>query len=318
MNETVIPAPQLAILAGLKLHEAAWLQIPSPDGGRTDLSEGVIWNRHRKTFIAVEIAEGRVREFSADAKTNRIFALGDNRRIGAALLIRGGGGKRLFILSDAGSFILDLESGEFNQTRRDFPIDLSLGGIGRPNDAAVNQDGVAFVSTISNNGKLPCGQILRYDGANNLISEVQGGMRIPNGLCFNEDTLYWVDSAIGIMYRRRISGKFYSANEIHCDSTALLKYPDAVYDGSTVLGDCRVVAAAWGIGHLLIHGTDGALQGRIETPVSRPTCVAFGGDQLDTVAITSERDKNSPESGGIFVAKIEGLTGRPENEMALR
>ena len=62
---------------------------------------------------------------------------------------------------------------------------------------------------------------------------------------------------------------------------------------------------------------------RIALPVSRPTCPAFGGPQLDVLYLTSARGgldkdqlRDEPQAGGVFSAN-PGCRGLPESRFVL-
>ena len=60
---------------------------------------------------------------------------------------------------------------------------------------------------------------------------------------------------------------------------------------------------------------DGNIDRRIALPVAKPSMVAFGGDRLDIIYVTSIRPKadleNQPQAGSLFAVQA-GATGLPE------
>jgi sugar lactone lactonase YvrE len=67
------------------------------------------------------------------------------------------------------------------------------------------------------------------------------------------------------------------------------------------------------------YAPDGTMSGRVELPVSQPTCVAFGGDALDLLFITSAREgldaatlSTQPQAGDVFIFKTD-VAGCPES-----
>jgi L-arabinonolactonase len=89
-------------------------------------------------------------------------------------------------------------------------------------------------------------------------------------------------------------------------------------DGSTVDRDGGLWNAQWGGARVLRYGPDGVETARVTVPTVQPSCVAFGGAQLDTLYITSARvdlDEaalaNDANAGGVFVA-VPGQHGLPE------
>ena len=62
---------------------------------------------------------------------------------------------------------------------------------------------------------------------------------------------------------------------------------------------------------MLRYAPDGSVSGGVELPVSQPTCVAFGGDDLDILFITSARENlqpdalaREPQAGHVFAYQV--------------
>src|SRR5207237_10937389 len=81
-----------------------------------------------------------------------------------------------------------------------------------------------------------------------------------------------------------------------------------VPDGMTIDRDGMLWVAHHGAGVVARWDPkDGSLLGRIDLPVSQPTCCAFGGPELDVLYITSARENldagalaEQPLAGGLF------------------
>ena len=311
---------QLRALAGVPNIPAEFRRITTAGNCPTALSEGAFYNIYRKTFGFVAIPEGEVHEISSDGTVHKVHTLGEGRRIGVAVIIRGTNGQRLFVLSDGGSFILDLDTGKFKPTRSKFPLDLSLEGLGRPNDTKVDPHGRLVGSLIPNTCKDPIGQFFHYDGLLNSAKTILSGVRVPNGICFSPDNrlLYLTDSTCGVQHVLEQRDKSFSRPSTLADLTALLQFPLALIDGATVTADGTLILTAWGLRRLLVVSPAGKLIGEIEVPVPRPTSVEFGGDDMKTVIVTSERCEGDPEvSGSVFTAKLD-FAGRHCHELVLR
>jgi L-arabinonolactonase len=93
-------------------------------------------------------------------------------------------------------------------------------------------------------------------------------------------------------------------------------------DGSAVDADGYLWNAQWGGGKLVRYSPQGAVDREIELPVTNPTCLTFGGPDLDILFITSawfgldeEARAGQPAAGGLFAMK-PGVHGRLENRFA--
>jgi L-arabinonolactonase len=80
-------------------------------------------------------------------------------------------------------------------------------------------------------------------------------------------------------------------------------------DGSAVDSDGGLWNAQWGGRRVVRYDADGRETARIDVPTAQPSCVAFGGAQLDTAYITSARVgldagalQDDPHAGAVFIA----------------
>jgi sugar lactone lactonase YvrE len=76
--------------------------------------------------------------------------------------------------------------------------------------------------------------------------------------------------------------------------------------------------AEFGGSPLTRYAPDGRVDRTIALPVTSPTCVCFGGDNLDTLYVTSSTHRHSPAqrtaepmSGGLLALDV-GARGLPE------
>jgi L-arabinonolactonase len=95
-------------------------------------------------------------------------------------------------------------------------------------------------------------------------------------------------------------------------------------DGSCIDAEGGLWNAQWEGGCVVRYDADGAETARIALPVSRPTCPAFGGPQLDVLYVTSARGglakdrlRDEPEAGGLFAVSAPGWRGLPESRFVL-
>ncbi len=101
-----------------------------------------------------------------------------------------------------------------------------------------------------------------------------------------------------------------------------LRADEGYPDGSVVDADGGLWNAQWDGGCVVRYGADGVATQRIKLPVTRPTCPAFGGPQLDQLYLTTARIGLSaqalqaqPQAGGVF-AFTPGQRGQREHRFA--
>jgi len=101
---------------------------------------------------------------------------------------------------------------------------------------------------------------------------------------------------------------------------AVLPEGRGVPDGSCVDAEGCIWNAVWEGRRVERYTPEGKLDMTVEVPVAKPTCVAFGGPDLDTLFITTSRLGSSaeallrePQSGGLYAVRpgIRGLEDAP-------
>lgn len=142
---------------------------------------------------------------------------------------------------------------------------------------------------------------------------VLGGVSISNGLGWSPDggTAYYVDSLT-----RRVDV---------CSPDLSMRAPFATIpedsgmpDGLTVDRDGGVWVALWGGSAVRRYAPDGSLDVIVTLPVRQVSSCAFGGDDLQTLFITTSAQDlagTEPEAGSLYAVR-PGVTGLPTPEFA--
>jgi L-arabinonolactonase len=159
-------------------------------------------------------------------------------------------------------------------------------------------------------------------------TEKLNGIAISNSLCWspNSQILYHTDTPT-----QRIDQYDFNpvtaalSNRREFVATEAGCYPD----GSTVDSQGYVWNAQWGGSQIVRYSADGTTDLVLPLPVSQPTCVAFGGANLDILFITSARQglsdqavKEQPLAGSCFIYQtpfrgINDPTFRPRSKSAV-
>jgi L-arabinonolactonase len=158
--------------------------------------------------------------------------------------------------------------------------------------------------------------------ADRTVRRLLNGVSCSNSTCWGADgkTLYFTD-----MPTRRIDQFDYDVAHGTISNRRIFvsfENRDGPADGSVV--DCEgcLWNAEWGSGKIVRFTPDGQLDREITLPVTNPTCVAFGGKNLDVLFVTTawfglteaQREKE-PQAGSLFAFK-PGVQGLPENRYA--
>ncbi|MCY1553429.1 L-arabinolactonase [compost metagenome] len=145
---------------------------------------------------------------------------------------------------------------------------------------------------------------------------------MANSLAFSPDgrTLYFTDTPSRTIFRVD-----YAVDGSLGEPVPFVKLPqsEGFPDGSAVDAAGGLWNAQWDGGCVVRYDRHGNESARILLPVSRPTCPAFGGPDLETLFITSARIgipaeglTRQPHAGGVFAAH-PGWRGLPEARFVL-
>jgi L-arabinonolactonase len=144
-----------------------------------------------------------------------------------------------------------------------------------------------------------------------------GGIRISNALCFSPEgeTMYFADSLDQTIRAYPYGADGVGEPRILVDTSEWSSGPDgATVDADGCLWVCLIRA-----GKIARITPAGKLDRMINAPVDLPSSVAFGGEGMDTLFVTSIKDSGSgravskhPEGGGLFAIDGLGVRGIPE------
>jgi L-arabinonolactonase len=187
----------------------------------------------------------------------------------------------------------------------------------RINDGRCDAQG-RFVFGMFNHGPEPIGHFYRVDSELHIERLPLPPATVANSLAFSPDgtALYFTDSPTRTIWRAD-----YHADGRIGTPERFVEVPEGEGhpDGATTDADGGLWSARWDGACIVRHDPDGRETDRIELPVSRPTCVAFGGPYLDRLFITSacgglsdEALAREPWAGGVLAVEV-GRRGRLEN-----
>ena len=160
------------------------------------------------------------------------------------------------------------------------------------------------------------GSLYRLDSGYNCRAML-GDIAISNGLCWSPDgrTLYHSDSPLRQIHQydfNRDSGDI--SNRRLFAETPQGSHPD----GAITDNEGYLYSAQWGAGSITRFHPDGSMDGFIPIPVSQPTCLCFGGENMDLIFVSSARDeltaeqlKQQPQAGNVLVYQSD-FKGRTE------
>ncbi|HSC68347.1 MAG TPA: SMP-30/gluconolactonase/LRE family protein, partial [Cellvibrio sp.] len=156
---------------------------------------------------------------------------------------------------------------------------------------------------------------LKADGS---VSQHLTGLHISNALCWSPDSrkLYHADSPTHSIrvYDFDVQTGALSNSKIFAQTETGIEPDGACVDAEGFLWN-----AQWGGSRVVRYAPDGNKNLVLDMPVSQATCVAFGGKNLNLLAVTSARIglsdevlQQQPHAGNLFIFETD-FTGLPES-----
>ncbi|MDC0010302.1 SMP-30/gluconolactonase/LRE family protein [Porticoccaceae bacterium] len=187
----------------------------------------------------------------------------------------------------------------------------------RLNDGRADRQGRFWAGSMVESGDQNAGALYCLDQQLQVASKVSG-LTISNGLCWSPDStvMYHTDTPS----RRIHAYDFDPATGAIANQRCLVRTEKGCFpDGSTVDVEGYIWNAQWGASQVVRYNPTGEVNFILPLPVSQPTCVAFGGPQLDRLFITSATqglDEQAllaePEAGNVLVFQTN-ISGTPDS-----
>jgi sugar lactone lactonase YvrE len=270
------------------------------------LGEGPLWDHRDDRLLWVDIVEGAIIVLSPATSTLHRIDLGES--VGClALTARS---DTVVAALRSGWYWVNLETSE-KQLIASSPVGKSC----RFNDGAVDRAGRFWVGTLEDGERNPTGELFRLD-ADLTYRSMDQGFLCSNGIAWSPDQtwMFFVDSRRDAIYRYRtdVEEGTIGARDLFVDTSDLAGIPDGIAMDS----DGVLWCAFWDGAQVVGFDSDGVTRATINVPALRPTSIAFGGQQLQTMYITSARYGLSemdlrawPSSGSVFEvdSRVPGL-----------
>jgi sugar lactone lactonase YvrE len=283
---------------------------PSPAAATREafrLAEGPLWDAARRRLLWVDILAGAVLEGTLDDGRIEVTGRHDVGRMVGAVAVAGDG--TLLVAEQEGLAVVRGDG-----TRADGPRIVPAGEKRRLNDGKTDPAGRFLVGTMSLDGESDREVLVRLEQDGGL-TPIDGDLTLSNGLAWSADgrTMYSVDSMRHTVFVRPYDPASGAVGErrVH------LRLSDGIPDGIALDADEHLWVAVHGAGQVRRFAPDGALVDRLDVPAPHTTSVAFAGDDLRTLVITTafgelpeEGRRAHPESGRLFSTRVD-VPGAP-------
>jgi L-arabinonolactonase len=270
---------------------------------RNILGEGPAWSADEQKIYWVDIEKSQL--WSYDPQKGAVRTWNSPERI-TAFAFRYQRG--LLVAFESGLAIYDPHTGETEKIQ-DVEPDLAAT---RMNDGRCDRQGRFIIGGMdeSGNGE-PVSNVYRVD-ADRSVNKIISGVACANSTCFSPDgrVMYFADTPTGQIwaYDYDTNTGAVANRRVFADFSDQPGMPD----GSIVDAEGFLWNAQWNGHRVVRYRPDGTVDRIVDMPVLNPTCVAFGGKDLDVLYVTTARYHMTPEqidaeplSGGLFAVKID-------------
>ena len=186
----------------------------------------------------------------------------------------------------------------------------------RCNDIALDRKGRLWVGTMNQKDlTADTGSLWRLDPDLSL-HKMDGGFAVPNGIAFSPDdrTLYATDMFHGkiVAYDFDLAGGTIANKR----DFAVVPKEAGIPDGLIVDAEGCLWSAHWGGWRVTRYRPDGCVEREVRLPAANVTCMAFAGEDLDELYITTawaflsdQERQQQPQAGDLFRARpgVQGL-----------
>jgi sugar lactone lactonase YvrE len=266
------------------------------------LGEGPVWDAARRRLLWVDILAGEVLEGALDGDGVEVTRRhGFDGTVGAVAVADDG----TFLVAAREHLVVLRPDG----SRVDGPRVVPPGEGRRFNDGGTDPAGRFVVGTMRMDGPSEREVLVRLepDGG---VTQLDDDLMLSNGLAWSADgrRMYSVDTLRRTVFVRDYEPDTGAAGErrVH------LRLDGGSPDGIALDAEEHLWVAVWGGGEVRRFAPDGSLVGRLALPAPHTTSVAFAGDDLRTLVITTataelpdDQLRASPDSGRLFTVRVD-------------
>lgn len=268
------------------------------------LGEGVIWDHRRARFWWTDIEGSKL--FRYDSVAENLESWQTPERL--ACLAPVSGRDDLVVAFASGFAFYQPETNAVDWIHK---IESDNPGT-RMNDGRTDRQGRFWAGSMTESPKEATykGALYCLDHDLSLSKHVKG-LAITNSLCWspNGDTMYHCDTP-----NRTIENyTFNTQSGMPSLDRSFIQTDKGCYpDGSCIDADGFLWNAQWGGGKVVRYSPTGEVDLELEVPTSQPSCVAFGGVDLNLLCVTTARQDMSdeqlvsePEAGNLLIYETD-------------
>jgi sugar lactone lactonase YvrE len=266
------------------------------------LAEGPRWDAARRRLLWVDILGGAVLEGRLD--DGRIALVRRHEFDGMVGAVAFADDGTLLVAAQEHLVVVRLDG-----TRGDGPRVVPEGERRRLNDGAPDPAGRFLVGTLSLDGGSRREALMRLE-PDGRLTPIDQDLGLSNGLAWSADgrRMFSADSGRGVVFVR----DYDAADGTTGERRVHLEVDEGVPDGMAMDAEDHLWVAVHGQGEVRRFAPDGAPVDRVAVPAPHSTAVAFAGEDLRTLVVTTAHGELSedqrrahPESGRLFTTRVD-------------
>lgn len=276
---------------------------------KAELGECPRWHMGEKRLYWVDIARCELHRFDPENGADGMRRFADP--VGCFAFIEGGG--MLLGMKSGFSILPEWRAQPVPYGEQIFAHRPDL----RMNDGRTDPQGRFWAGSVNMAKSAQDAALYRLDNDGS-ITEIEAGMLTCNGAAFDKDGLHFhhADTPSHALRRYDVD----AAAGTLSNQTILHQFPmgEGRPDGGSFDAEGCYWSALFDGGRVVRLSPDGEIVQSVALPVSRPTMIAFGGDDLRTAYVTTARTglspdalKQQPLAGAIFSFRVD-VPGLPE------
>jgi L-arabinonolactonase len=265
------------------------------------LGEGISWDPFGERIWWTDIQERKLFRLDPATRALEFFALPE--RLGSFGFIEGS--DKIIGAFESGFAFFHPETGQIDWVARPAHDAANM----RFNDGRVDRQGRFWAGSMVEGEGEPAGKLYCLQGGQPKIRLT--GIAISNSICFSADGrhLYFADTPQRTILRYDID----AVDGALGNRQVFVRTPQGAFpDGSNIDAEGHLWNAHWGAGRVVRYAPDGSISGEIDIPTAQPTCIAFGGKNLDLLFVSSARQHmndealaKQPHAGDVFVYRLD-------------
>ncbi|MCR5403267.1 MAG: SMP-30/gluconolactonase/LRE family protein [Butyrivibrio sp.] len=270
------------------------------DSERYELGESPYYDPRSGKYSWVDIVQNR---FYTRTENSEIECFDLGQPIGAAIPLKDGEG--YLLAARDGLYVLKNRKASLLQDLTPFYKPYL-----RSNDAKADPEGRVFFGASVLDDRDPEGSLFCYDGQT--VRVMQKGTKIANGMAWRSDLkeFYFSDSMEHSIFCYSYDRETGNISE----RRVLFEVQNGIPDGMCIDSDDNLWVAVWGGSRIEKRSTiTGEKLAEISVPALQTTSCCFGGEQMDTLFITSAGVGLSGQYDGcLFTCRVDARGAEPD------